>query len=88
MSRKKDDDSWSYGGVKRRDFRNSHDGPEVVGKHKKKKDKRKCKKNKDGPHEPELVEESHGWYKIYKCIHCGKHLDYDFGRDFFDTGKS
>lgn len=74
------EDSYGYRGVKHRDNRHSHDGPEVTGPAPgKKKNKKLCKKNKWGPHHPgDWVVESHGWRRIKSCIYCGKHLEYQW----------
>lgn len=74
-----DVDSWSYSGTKKKDFRHSHDGPEVTGPPKPKRNNKKCKRNKGGPHIPgDWILHEHGW--AHKdCIYCGKHLEYMWG---------
>ena len=70
-------DSYVYRGVVKRDFKHSHDGPEVA-RHKSKK-KKGCKRNKYGPHEP--GDEWHykaSYYRYRACVHCGKELEYQW----------
>lgn len=66
----KDYDSWYYGGVKRRDFRASHDGPEKTGPPRKKKT-RMCKRNGGNKHVVRY-ERVRSWFSSIRCIHCGK----------------
>lgn len=71
-------DSYTYSGIIYRDNRHSHDGPEVTGPPRKKRNNKACKKNKNKPHEPgEWEEQPHNW-AVKKCIHCGKHLEFDW----------
>lgn len=65
------DDSWSYGGVKARDFRQSKDGPEVTGGPKPKKNKMACKKNKGQEHIIVFIIGSWGFREL-ACMHCNK----------------
>lgn len=80
MSKYKDPNSWGYGGVKRRDFQHSHDGPEELpGKKKSKKLGRKRARCK---HDYELSREV-SWpvgsnsgrvytYRYFLCTKCGR----------------
>ena len=77
MAKYKDPNSWRYGGIKKRDFNQSHDGPEEFPPKKKavKKKVSRCK------HDYEFVEEIvwESWqrqkdavYTRYVCSRCGK----------------
>lgn len=74
--------NWRYGGVARRDFRASKDGPEAP-KHvrkKTKKDKLVCKQSPDKVHHFVYIDETPEWWPIqynwgwtsYRCDYCGK----------------
>ena len=85
MSKKKDESSWGYGGIKRRDFRNSHDEPEVP-RHKgaKKNTKKWCKGKEGVEHVPveriKTFTNSKGevrvMYRYTECDKCSKRLSY------------
>lgn len=83
----KDPDSYSYRGVKRRDFRQSKDGPESLPltPAKKKKNKSGCKRNKYGPHIVRTIVEPR-YVKYLQCrvicVYCGK--DYSWCVDKID----
>lgn len=66
---------WDKNSADRRDFRNSKDGPEVI-KHRRKRNKKQCKKNQNKEHEFETTEvyivgTKIRWIEL-KCVHCGK----------------
>ncbi|ASZ74967.1 hypothetical protein FDI69_gp219 [Rhodococcus phage Trina] len=64
---------WHYSGVQRRDFRNSHDGPEETGPPRGKKPSKSkyCKRNDYKQHE--YVFHYYRWHTpIYSCVHCGR----------------
>ncbi len=86
--KKKHDDpnsEWRYGGVARRDFRASKDGPEAP-KHvrkKSKKEKKQCKRSPDKLHNfvykidapewwPERYKQPEWIWGVHKCEYCGK----------------
>lgn len=84
MSKKKDEDSWSYGGVKRRDFRHAHDEPEIPAHSGKRKDTKKWCKGKEGK-EHVAIRKARYFYdprlKVRRishstviCENCGKKL--------------
>lgn len=86
MSKKKDEDSWRYGGIKRRDFRNAKDDPEVP-RHKgtKKNTKKWCKGKRGVEHIPVrrtkyymLRGERKPMYRFTECVNCGKRLAYEW----------
>lgn len=91
MSKKKDEDSWRYGGIKRRDFRSGHDEPEVP-RHKgtKKNTKKWCKGKKGVEHVPVLREKTYRngkgeervMYRYNECEKCRKRLSYEWNRLF------
>ncbi len=70
----KNTDSYSYTNVVRQEVRHTKAGPEVTGppSNKRKKLKNVCYKNNKGPHKIVIKEESHGWFKEYRCDYCGK----------------
>lgn len=84
LSKKKDEDSWAYGGVKRRDFRHAHDEPEIPAHNGKRKNTKKWCKGKEGrEHIP--VRKAKVWtnrqtgeerllYTTVVCEKCGKKL--------------
>lgn len=73
---------WRYGGVARRDFRASKDGPEEVKHVRKrtKKDKLVCKRSPDKTHHFVYIDETPEWWPqkynwgwtSHKCDYCGK----------------
>jgi hypothetical protein len=78
MRLSQDSDSWKASGLKRRDFRHTHDGPEVtrhVGK-RRKSTKRWCRGVKGREHQP--VVEQRRWYDLTLCSVCHKHLSYSW----------
>lgn len=89
MSKKKDEYSWAYRGVKRRDFRHAHDEPEVP-RHKgsKKNTKKWCKGKNSIEHTSILRKktwrnskgEERVLYRYNECEKCGKHLSYEWNR--------
>lgn len=86
MSKKKDEDSWRYGGIKRRDFRSGHDEPEVP-RHKgaKKNTKKWCKGKEGVEHIPVGKTKWYGdrfGYSYNECEKCGKRLSYEWNRLF------
>lgn len=96
MSKKKDTDSWAYGGVKRRDFRQAKDNPEVAPHAGKRKNTKKWCKGKEGrEHIPVRKAKYYNdprsgerkiLYTSVVCDKCGKKLRrYDGGiRTIFD----
>ena len=69
---------WKQSGLDRRDFRNTKDAPETP-RHRKKGGKGKvCKKNKGGPHEFTVRDDTNQFYTVDRCVHCGKHGRYYF----------
>lgn len=77
MAKYKDPNSWSYGGIKKRDFNQSHDGPEEMPHKKKKKKKNRSKCDHDYVVTEELIWPS--WHRLkdavytyYTCSKCGK----------------
>ena len=77
MSKYKDPDSWKYGGIKKRDFSQSHDGPEEMPH--KKKSKKVGRKRARCEHEYEVTNETNFTtyksvmtYIDYKCSKCGR----------------
>jgi hypothetical protein len=77
MSKNKDDNSWKYGGIKKRDYNQSHDGPEEMPHKKKKKkiNRSKCK------HDYQVLREYvwPSWHRLkdavytdFACSKCGK----------------
>lgn len=79
--RKKNHDSekeWNYGGVKRRDFRHSKDGPEVINGRGKKKERKNLLRCHKSPDEKHLVQS----YRRYSfsfdmktfCVYCGTYF--------------
>lgn len=86
MSKKKDEGSWAYGHIKRRDFRHSHDGPEVP-RHKgtKKNTKKWCKGKEGVEHVPMGKTKWYGdrfGYSYNECEKCGKRLSYEWNKFF------
>lgn len=88
LSKKKDEYSWRYGGIKRRDFRHTNDGPEVP-RHKgtKKSTKKWCKGKKGVEHIPirkikyyTIRGERKEAYRFTECEKCGKRLGYEWNR--------
>lgn len=77
MSKYKDPDSWKYGGIKRRDFQHSHDGPEELPS--KKKSKKLGRKRARCDHQYETYNEIN-WrvggvpleMHYLRCIKCGR----------------
>lgn len=70
------DDSWHAGGVIRRDFRHTHNGPEVTGgPRKKSKSKRWCKGKEGREHNFTKIKRD-GWSYLYRtttcCANCSK----------------
>lgn len=91
MSKKKDEDSWRYGGIKRRDFRSAHDEPEVPRHKGKKNTKKWCKGKRGVEHVPVLREKTYKsnrdgqirvMYRYNECEKCGKHLSYQWDKKF------
>jgi hypothetical protein len=84
MSKYKDPDSWRYGGVRRRDFRHTHDGPEIPPhrKTKKKVNKSRCDHRWSDPHisyrytlSKKLGDQTmltEYWWETIRCLNCGK----------------
>ena len=77
MTKYKDPNSWQYGGIKKRDFNQSHDGPEELP-HKKKARKGKATRCK---HKYKFVKEiswaswgrkANAIYRHYECASCNK----------------
>lgn len=67
---------YTQSNVERQAVRHTKAGPEVTGppSSKRKKLKNICYKNNKGPHEIEIREEAHGWFKEYVCKHCNKYI--------------
>ncbi len=64
------DDSWHAGGVKRRDFRHTHNGPEITGAPKKRsKSKRWCKGKEGREHDFSGIKRD-GWSYLYRTTTC------------------
>ena len=84
MSKKKDEGSWRYSGIKRRDFRNAKHEPEVPRHRGTKKNTKKWCKGKTGvEHVPIsrityyiLRGERKPMYCFNECENCGKRLAY------------
>jgi hypothetical protein len=77
MSKDKDPNSWGYGGVRRRDFQHTHDGPEELPPKKKAKKKKveRCKHNYEFVSEiswPSWNDRADRIYRKYECSLCGK----------------
>lgn len=78
MGKHKDPNSWGYGGIRRRDFQHTHDGPEELPSKKKKKKAGRSKARCE--HEYRLVEEREWFYRkefvqkqlYFRCDICGK----------------
>ena len=75
----KDPDSWHYGGIKRRDFKASHDGPEELPYKKKAKKYRRSRCEHDfvqtieSVHRYETADRIRVYiYRNYKCSKCHK----------------
>ena len=73
----KDKDSWKASGVIRRDFRRSHDGPEVIRSRNKRKNlKRWCRGKEGKEHDFVVVPKryEYSWFTStkYVCTVCGK----------------
>ena len=80
----RDDKGWYYGGVKRRDFKASKDGPEVTGPAKpmtSKEKKKYCKRQGYQQHVVDFV--SKGFYSTLKCIYCGKEYMSGFNKKYW-----
>lgn len=75
-----DHDSWKASGLLRRDFRHTHNGPEVP-RHRRRRSKaeRKLCRGKY-PHDFALVERSRAW--VETCKLCGKHGGYIWKRNW------
>lgn len=75
MSKKKDEDSWRYSSIKRRDYRADH-GTEEIPRHTgKKKDTKKWCKGKVGvEHSFRISRKSFNYFSLTKlrCENCGK----------------
>jgi hypothetical protein len=74
----KDSDSWKASGIKRRDFRNVHNGPEVNTKGKKKNTRKWCR-GKTGK-EHRIIHQPHPTFGKYgthidRCDECGKEVN-------------
>lgn len=88
MRIKEDSSSWGAHSVIRRDFRNSHDEPEIPGHKKKSKGSKSkyCKGRKDTEHDFSVTEEvfmnNKLFYTIAKCSLCGRHGKLNFVRGF------
>ncbi len=68
MRLSQDDTSWKCRGIKKRDFRHTHDGPEVAAWKKKKRKKTRNKK-----HLHTYIFHHQSWYyKCGQCSVCGK----------------
>ena len=87
MSKKKDADSWRYGGIKRRDFRHAHDEPEVPRHQGKKKNTKKFCKGKQGVEHVSVRRaktyknskgETKTMYHYIECENCKKRLRFDW----------
>jgi hypothetical protein len=77
MTKYKDPESWKYGGIKKRDFNQSHDGPEEIPHKKKKKKKNRSKCDHDYQVVKEYIWPS--WHRLkdavytdFTCSKCGK----------------
>lgn len=78
MGKQKDDNSWNYSGVKRRDFQHTHDGPEEMPH--KKKSKKAGRKKSRCEHSYKVIEERTWAYRaghaqrmiVLHCKKCGK----------------
>lgn len=78
-----DSSSWKAGGIIRRDFRHSHDGPEVPRYRAKRQSNKWCRRRAGVQHNfNERFERNHGFYTevITRCSGCGKE---QFAFDFF-----
>lgn len=76
MRLSRDPDSWKAGGVKRRDFRHTHDGPETprhVGR--RKNGKRWCRGKLGREHTPIHRVKQYG-YAVDECSVCGRVIRY------------
>jgi hypothetical protein len=77
-----DRDSWKAGGIIRRDFRHTHDGPEVP-RHRRRRTKaerRGCHGKAGRAHTTVLVERS--YCSVAVCSRCGKNVEYTWKRWF------
>jgi hypothetical protein len=77
MAKYKDPNSWQYGGIRKRDFNQSHDGPEELPNRKKaeKKKVKRCKHDYEFLNEvvwPSWGMKADAVYKKYACSFCGK----------------
>lgn len=81
MSKKKDEGSWRYSGIKRRDFRNAKDEPEVPRHRGAKKNTKKWCKGKTGVEHVPISratyymlrgERKPMYYHFTECENCGK----------------
>jgi hypothetical protein len=76
---KDDDSSWKASGIKRRDFRHTHGGPNTPkGRGKRKNTKQWCKGKVGTPHI--LQHQQHPkypkWSHVDLCVECGKEVKY------------
>lgn len=75
--------SWSAGGVLRRDFRSTHNGPEVERHRSHKNTSKWCKGKRGVPHVGRWQEWDYSWMKLWNrppvmvsvCVNCTKRLE-------------
>lgn len=72
-----DGDSWKASGIKRKDFRNTKNGPEVIKPRSKKNTKRWCRGKVGKEHK--IIHQPHPTYgkfgtHVDRCDECGKEL--------------
>lgn len=72
-----DDSSWKASGIKRRDFRHTHDGPEVP-RHQGKKNRRKWCRGKVGREHQLVRVRASRWIDNDVCTECGKQVNWYF----------